>query len=192
MDAPRLAATKFTPPRLPGALVSRPRLVQRVDEGVKGALTLIAAPAGAGKSALLSEWVSQRPDARVGWLALDPADRDPRRFWRGVMEALRRAGVGEPAASLEVHPSGARDLLLPALVDALETPGEPVVLILDDFHELNPAPVLAGIDELLRRPPNGLRLVIASRADPPLRLGRLRLSGDLAEIRESDLSLTLA
>jgi LuxR family transcriptional regulator, maltose regulon positive regulatory protein len=186
-----LAATKFMTPRPPAAMVSRPRLIERLDAGVEGTLTLLAAPAGAGKSALLSDWVASRPDGAVAWFSLDATDADRRRFWRGVLEALRRAGLGEPVASLAVHPGEAVDVVLPALVNALAERTEPIVLVLDDLHEVGESVALADLDRLLRHPIGCLRAVIATRADPTLRLGRLRVAGQLTEIRAADLTFTL-
>jgi LuxR family transcriptional regulator, maltose regulon positive regulatory protein len=185
------AATKLSAPHVPANLVRRPRLTDRLDHGVQGPLTLLAAPAGAGKSALLSSWVAERPDAMLAWLSLDAVDGDRRRFWRGVLEALRRAGVGDPLASLAVHPTEPVDVVLPALVNALAALDEPVTLVLDDMHEIDGSPALLDLDRLLRRPPAALRIVISTRSDPTLRLGRLRVAGELTEVRASDLAFTL-
>jgi LuxR family maltose regulon positive regulatory protein len=173
-------------------MVHRARLTARLDAGVREALTLVAAPAGAGKSALLSEWAARRASGATAWLSLDPIDADRRRFWRSVLAALQRAGLDGPVAELEVQPSDDADLILPALVNALEHLDEPVVLVLDDLHEIGDTPALHDLDRLLRHPSPALRLVISTRVDPPLRVGRLRVAGDLAEIRDSDLAFTLA
>jgi LuxR family maltose regulon positive regulatory protein len=187
-----LAATKFVPPHAPEAMVHRARLTARLDAGVREPLTLVAGPAGAGKSALLSSWAASRTDGATAWLSLDPLDADRRRFWRGVLEALRRAGLRGPVAELEVQPSDDGDLILPALVNALECLDEPVVLVLEDLHEIGDAPALRDLDRLLRHPSPALRLVISTRVEPPLRVGRLRVTGELSEIRDSDLTFTLA
>ena len=171
-------------------MVVRRRLHELLDEGTKRALTLIPAPPGAGKTVLLGSWIaSGGPPGPVAWLSLDPADADRRRFWRAVLEALDRAGAGEAVAALAAHPQGRVDRLTSALITALDARDEPVVLVLDDFHEV--AEALRGdLDQLLNHPPPALRVVIATRADPPLRLGRLRLRDQMTEIREPTLAMT--
>ena len=101
-----LEATKFDPPRPPPGWIPRGRLTDELDVGFEHPLTLLAAGAGAGKSALVSSWIAQRPDeVAVGWLSLDRGDADRRRFWRAVLKALKRGGAPEPVASLSSHPS---------------------------------------------------------------------------------------
>ena len=191
-EADALAATKFSPPRSPAGWIDRPRLRAALEEGLGGPLTLVAAGAGAGKSAMLGAWAAQRTcDGPLAWLSLEPADADRRRFWRAVFEAFRRAGAAAPVGSLALHPAEDLDLAIPALVNALETLGEPVVLVLDDLHELGDSPAVADLDRLLRHPPRNLRVVISTRIDPALRIGRLRLEGTIRELREADLAFTL-
>ena len=186
-----LAATKFAPPRVPPGWVARPRLDAALERGLQSPLTLIAASPGAGKTALLGSWVATRSgDGPLAWLSLESLDRDRRRFWRGVLEALARAGAPGPVASLTVHPSESVDLVVPELVNALEAVETPIVLVLDDLHEVGDGAAIADLDRLLRHPPRALRIVAATRIDPPLRLGRMRLAGDLADIRERDLAFT--
>jgi LuxR family transcriptional regulator, maltose regulon positive regulatory protein len=186
-----LAATKFLPPHAPAAMVRRPRLTERLEAGARAPLTLVAAPAGAGKSALLSTWVADRTASPTAWLSLDPVDDDRRRFWRGVLEALRRANLGEPIDALMVQPDDDAELVLPALVNALEQRDEPVVLVIDDLHEIGAGAALRDLDRLLRHPSPALRIVVATRVDPPLRVGRMRVAGELTEIRAADLAFTL-
>src|SRR3954447_9897664 len=122
-----LAATKFAPPRVPPGWVARPRLEAALERGLQAPLTLIAAPPGAGKTALLGSWAAARTgDRPPAWLSLDGLDRDRRRFWRGVLEALPPGGAPEPVASLAVHPTESVDLVVPELVNALEEVEEPV------------------------------------------------------------------
>jgi LuxR family maltose regulon positive regulatory protein len=188
-----LAATKFAPPRVPPGWVERPRLDAALERGLQAPLTLIAASPGAGKSALLGSWVAaRRCEGTLAWLSLEGLDRDRRRFWRGVLEALSRAGAPEPVASLTVHPTESVDLVVPELVNALEHVDQPIVLVLDDLHEVGDGAAIADLDRLLRHPPAALRIVAATRIDPPLRLGRMRLAGDLSDIRERDLAFTEA
>ena len=188
-----LLATKFSVPREPRAAVARPRLLDRLDAGVQGPLTLVAAPAGAGKSALLSSWIAgDRAPGPVAWLSLDTDDADRRRFWRAVLRALAQATGDAAIAALAVSPREpmTTDLVLPALVDALATREQPVVLVLDDFHEVIDA-VHEDLERMARFPPPELRLVIITRADPPIGLGRLRLDGSMTEIRAADLAFSL-
>ena len=188
-----LLATKFSVPRRPRAAVLRPRLLELLDSGVQGPLTLVAAPAGAGKSALLSSWIAEdRAPGPVAWLSLDTDDGDRRRFWRGVLAALARATGDAAVSALAVSPREPMSigLVLPALADALAGAERPVVLVLDDFHQVIDA-VHEDLERLARFPPPALRIVIVTRADPPIGLGRLRLDGSLTEIRAADLAFTL-
>jgi LuxR family maltose regulon positive regulatory protein len=185
--------TKFSVPRGPSTMVSRSRLLDALDAGVQGPLTLLAAPAGAGKSALLSSWVAAgRAPGSVAWLSLEADDADRRRFWRALLGTLSHATGDARLAALAVSPREPMDtdLVLPALVDALEARDEPIVLVLDDLH-LVAGVVGEDLERLVRYPPPSLRLVLVTRADPPLGIGRLRLEGWLTEIRARDLAFTL-
>ena len=164
-----------------------------LEAGLEGPLTLLAASPGAGKSALLGAWAAERAGAGpLGWLSIDPLDRDRRRFWRGVLEALARGGAPEPVASLAIAPTASVDPVVTELVNALEELDEPIVLVLDDLHEIGDDAAIADLDRLLRHPPPALRIVAATRVDPPLRLGRMRIAGELTDIRERDLAFTEA
>src|SRR3954470_4349900 len=124
--------TKFSVPRGPATMLSRERLLDALDAGVQGPLTLLAAPAGAGKSVLLSSWVAAgRPPGPVAWLSLDGDDADRRRFLRAVLGTLSHA-TGDPRFSRPgVRPREPMDtdLVLPGLVDALDARDEPLVLV---------------------------------------------------------------
>ena len=185
--------TKFSVPRGPTTMVPRSRLLDSLDAGVQGPLTLLAAPAGAGKSALVSSWVAAgRAPGPVAWLSLEADDADRRRFWRAVLGTLGHATGDARLTALAISPREPVDvdLVLPALVDALDARDEPLVLVLDDLHLVADV-VREDIERLVRYPPPALRLVLVTRADPPIGLGRLRLEGWLTEIRARDLAFTL-
>ena len=176
-------------------MVSRPRLLAQLDDGAQQLLTLVSAPAGAGKTTLLAAWSAegQRPGP-VAWLSLDPGDNEPARFWAYALAALCRSGAvpaNSALRSLAPRP-GSETTFLPLLVRGLAELPTPVVLILDDVQELTDASVLQGLAFLLRHAPPQLRLVLATRVDPPLPLQRLRISGQLAQLREADLAFTTA
>jgi LuxR family maltose regulon positive regulatory protein len=190
---PTVLKTKFSVPRGPSTMVSRGRLLDALDAGAQGPLTLLAAPAGAGKSALLSSWVAAgRAPGPVAWLSLDGDDADRRRFWRAVLGTLSHATGDERLTALAVSPREPMDidLVLPALVDVLDARDEPLVLVLDDLH-LVAEVVREDLERLVRYAPPALRLVLVTRSDPPIGLGRLRLEGWLTEIRARDLAFTL-
>lgn len=190
-DRANLLATKLHVPRLRPGLVARHRLARQLDAGSGRALTLLAAPAGYGKSVALTAW-AQGINYPVCWLSLDVHDDDPVRFWRHVLAALDVAspGIAERLSPLAGPPSPPEfSGLVTALVNELaaEAPATKVVLILDDYHLIASEGVHASIRFLLEHRPPGLRLIVASRADPPLGLAGLRASGELCELRVADL-----
>jgi hypothetical protein len=157
-------------------------------------VTLVAAPAGSGKTLLLTSWMSAgSPPGQVAWLSLDQGDNDPVRFWTYVLAALGRSGALPAGSGLKVLVPSAQDDdgLLPMLLHGLEELASPLVLVLDDVHELTQPRVLHGIELLVRHAPPQLRLVLSTRADPPLPLHRLLVSGQLTQIRGADLAFTV-
>src|SRR5215475_4979749 len=189
-----LVATKFHVPR--AGFVPRPRLLARLAQGVDRGLTVVCTPAGFGKTTLLGDWArrSRRPAA---WLSLDAGDNDPARFWRYVAAALGRArpGIDAPVVALLRGPlRPPLEAVATAVINELTTvPGKgEVVLVLDDYHLIEAPPVHESVAFLLDRLPPGLRVVLSSRADPPLPLARLRARGQLAELRAADLRFTVA
>ncbi len=189
-----LLATKLhVPSRRPG-FVSRPRLAGRLEEGLARGLVLVCAPAGSGKTALLADWArhGSRP---VAWLSLDVGDNDPTRFWRHAVAALGRArpGIGELAGPvLGPLEAPSPDGLVMALINELaaDPREDEVLLVLDDYHLIDSQPVHGSLLFLLEHLPPGLRMVLASRSDPPLPLARLRAGGQLAELRAAELRFT--
>jgi LuxR family maltose regulon positive regulatory protein len=185
-----LLATKLHVPRPQPRFVPRRRLVQALGEGLASGRVLVCAPAGFGKTALLADWA--RGGARpVAWLGLDRGDSDPARFWRYAMAALDRARPGL-AGRVGPLPPRSFDGLVTALINELATDSGPdeVLLVLDDYHLIDSAPVHESVAFLLENLPPGLRVVLSGRADPPLPLARLRARGQLAELRAADLRFT--
>ena len=187
-----LLATKLFTPRPQLGFVSRPRLLEALSAGAARGVIVISAPAGFGKTALLAEWTLRRS---VAWLSLDAGDNDPARFWRHAIAALDRVrpGIAERVAPLLGPPTPPSfEGLVTALINELagEADEGEAVLILDDYHEIDSQAVHASLTFLLEHRPPELRLVLTSRADPPLPLARLRAGGQLAELRAADLRFT--
>jgi len=185
-----LLATKLHVPRPPPGFVPRPRLVQALSQGIARGRVLVCAPAGFGKTALLADWArgGGRP---VAWLGLDGGDSDPARFWRYAVAALDRV---RPGLAGRVGPLAPRSVegLVTALINELAAdPGpDELLLVLDDYHLVDSGPVHESVAFLLENLPPGLRVVVSSRADPPLPLPRLRARSQLAELRAADLRFT--
>jgi LuxR family transcriptional regulator, maltose regulon positive regulatory protein len=194
LEGDLLLATKTTVPRLREGRVARPRLLQRLRAATVREFVLVCAPAGFGKSTLLAEWVQvdRRP---VAWLSLDEGDNDPVRFWRHIAAAMDRArpGVAERASLLVGDPTSSSFMpAVTALVNDLAESAEDVVLVVDDYHLIHAQHVHRSVEFLLEHLPGSLRLVVASRSDPPLPLARLRARGQSAELRAADLRFTPA
>jgi LuxR family maltose regulon positive regulatory protein len=187
-----LLATKLHLPRRRPGLLARARLLERLDRAMAQELTLVCAPAGFGKTSLLADW-ARHTRRTVAWLSLDAGDDDPVRFWRYVAAALDGAGaaVGERLAPLLRGPQPASpEAVATALVNQLAARPRETALVLDDYHLIQAPAVHDSLALLLERLPAALRLVLASRADPPLPLARLRARGQLAELRAADLRFT--
>ena len=193
-NALRFALAKFRPTSLPGTLVTRSALQDRLTAGAGRRLTVVVGSAGAGKSVLLSSWAAARPAGMTPWLSCDPADANPVRFWAGFIEAPRAAvpGFGADAADLlAMDGVMSADVTASIANDAAGLPAGSAVVV-DDFHYAAAA-VSGDMADLVERWPAGTaQLVLASRADPPLRLHRLRMAGELCELRDRDLYFSLA
>jgi LuxR family transcriptional regulator, maltose regulon positive regulatory protein len=193
-QGPRFALTKFRPTTLPATLVERPVLYDRLTAGAGQRLTLTVGPAGAGKSVLLSSWAAARSPGVTCWLSCDEADADPVRFWSGFTEAPRIAapGFGADAADLlAMDGVMSADVIASIANDAARLP-EGSAIIVDDF-QYAAAAVSGHMTALVERwPAETAQLVLAGRSDPPLRLHRLRMAGELCELRSRDLNFTLA
>jgi len=193
-DRDVLLATKLYLPHPQPSFVPRPRLLDMLDEALVRGLILVCAPAGFGKTALLADWI-RRGGRPVAWLSLDAGDSDPARFWRHVVAALDRArpGIAERVTALLGPPAPPSfEGLVTALINelAVQPADGEVLLVLDDYHLIDSAPVHASLTFLLEHLPPGVHLVLAGRADPPLALARLRARRQLAELRAADLRFT--
>ncbi len=189
-----LLETKLHVPRLRRALVARPRLSERLSRGAESALTLVSAPAGFGKTTLLTEWLADAPaDGRsAAWLSLDQRDNDPAVFWTYLIAALQTAapGVGTGALVQLQSPQAPIEAVLATLLNDLGAVSDSVVLVLDDYHVIDARDIHEGMAFMLEHLPPQFHLVIAGRADPALPLSRLRGRGELVEIRAADLRFT--
>jgi LuxR family maltose regulon positive regulatory protein len=188
---PLLETKLYIPGRHPG-LLSRPRLVERLNQGAQRKLTLVSAPAGSGKSTLVAEWVAASRRA-AAWISLDPGDNNPALFWTYVVTALRtaRPDVGESALSwLSSARPPATEWILTSLINEITANDQHVALILDDYHVIDAEPIHRAVAFLLEHLPPRMHLVIATRSDPPLPLARLRGRRELTELRASDLRFT--
>lgn len=193
MAMPVLATKLFVPsPR--SQAISRPRLVDQLDAGVRAGrrLTLVSAPAGFGKTTLLGEWIAQTrrldPKVRVAWLSLEQSDNDPVRFLTYLVAALRGADpdVGQEDHNVQLS----AEATVTSLINDIALSRQPMVLLLDDFQLIEDASVRDAVVFLLDHLPPTMHVAIASRSDPLLPLARLRAGGDLTELRAADLRFT--
>jgi len=193
MTMPVLATKLFIPPQRHLA-VQRPRLIAKLVEGERAGrkLTLISAPAGFGKTTLLSQWIAatteRDPAMRVAWLSLEQSDNDPARFLTYLIAALQQAdpsiGVGDPT------PQQPLEAVLTAIVNGVSQSHQKILLVLDDFQLIEDVSIRDAVGFLLDHLPSPLHIVIASRSDPLLPVARLRARGQLTELRAADLRFT--
>ncbi|TDW77439.1 LuxR C-terminal-related transcriptional regulator [Kribbella pratensis] len=184
-----LVETKLFRPRTRPGLVDRPRLDERLLRKDGTGLTLVSAPAGFGKTTLVSEWASDG----AAWVSLEESDQDPVAFWTYVLTALDRAAPGVADDALTVLQSGPAPIetILASVLNELSVlPGE-IDLVLDDYHLADSLEISRGMTYLLDHLPPQLHLLISTRADPALPLARLRARGELVEVRAADLRFTL-
>ena len=179
--------------------MSRPRLIERLDEGLRlgHRLTLVCAPAGFGKTTLLSEWAAAcrrlEPKVRVAWLSLDEGDNDPARFLAYFIAALQMVneGLGQAAtAVLQSSQSPPVESILTALINEVAALPGRLAIILDDYHLIDARSTQNAIAFLLKHQPPNMYLIIATRSDPFLPLSRLRARSQTTEIRADDLRFT--
>ncbi len=191
VSTPILATKLFVPPPQ-SKVVHRPRLVERLNEGMCHKLILISAPAGFGKTTLVSEWIAGcgKP---VAWLSLDGGDNDPARFISYLVAALQtiQAGMGEGLLAALQSPQPLQiETILTTLINEISAIPENFLLVLDDYHSLDSQPVDQALAFLIEHQPPQMHLVIATREDPSLPLSRLRARTQLTELRAADLRFT--
>jgi LuxR family transcriptional regulator, maltose regulon positive regulatory protein len=186
-----IVASKITAPGVPGWAVPRPRITTLIARGRRWCpLTVVTAPAGAGKTMALALWAVTEPGT-VAWVTVDDFDNRPGVFWTYVVAALRRSGVTIPGVLPAAQGREAGHLFLLGLAAGLAAQDPPVTLVLDDLHLLTDPEVLDGLGYVLRNAGAGLRLVVSARTDP-LPLHRYRLAGQLTEIGAGDLAFTVS
>ena len=205
MSTPILATKLFIPPPRPKA-VPRPRLIERLNEGLHGKLTLISAPAGFGKTTLVSEWLAAPSGRQVrpaAWLSLDEGDSDPTRFLAYLVAALQtlalskaegvvaKLGAGVLGALQSPQPPPT-EALLTALLNEIAIIPDDFTLVLDDYHMVDAPSVDQALAFLLDHLPPQMHLVITTREDPQLPLARYRARGQMTELRVADLRFTPA
>ncbi len=187
-----LLYTKLQPPPYQEKRVARPRLLEKLDASVNQKLTLICAPAGYGKTTLLSQWINRRTEP-VGWVSLDRNDNDLAQFLRYFLTAIQRIdpAVGTLIPGILQPP---QPLPNPAvwigLINDLAASHKEFVIILDDYQEVEARPVHDALEHLIQHMPDNLHLILATRADPPINLPQLRARGQLLEFRAADLCFT--
>ena len=191
-ERPVLVGTKLHPPPVREETIPRERLLERLRGGSYRRLTLIACPAGFGKTTLLAAWreieASRKP---VAWLTLDEGDNDPVVLWSHAIEALCRVcpDIGQSVSAETAGVAPIFEVVLPRLVNELDGQGE-VTLILDDCHRLSSGAVRQSVTWFVEHAPSGFQLVLASRTEPALPVAALRARGELLELRAGDLRFT--
>ena len=196
MSTPILATKLYVPPARP-RVVLRPRLIERLNEGLHGKLTLISASAGFGKTTLVSEWVAGderlEPKVRVAWLSLDEGDNDPARFLTYLIAALQtmEPSIGEGVLGVLQSPQPPpTEAILTTLLNEIATVPDDFIVVLDDYHAIDSKSIDDALTFLLEHLPPPMHLVIATREDPHLPLARWRARGQLTELRAADLRFT--
>jgi LuxR family maltose regulon positive regulatory protein len=197
----RLLVTKLHVPPVPPGWLTRPRLSKRLDAALRCRLTLVCAPAGFGKTTLLSEWIAMReawsgrsaPAVGAAWLSVDKEDNDPERFWTCFVAALQtmQSGLGQRSLDmLETGKAPSIRAVLTTLVNDISEAKPDFVLVLDDYHEIASRSVHESLAFLIDHLPPQAHLVLATRVEPPLPLARLRVRRQLSELGAADLRFT--
>ena len=205
MDEPmlfhdQLLATKFFVPSPSHPLIPRPHLTTLLNHGLRHKLTLISAPAGFGKTTLLSAWLQPFPQENpkaphVAWVSLDEGDNEPVLFWTYLLTALdaQQPGLCAPLlAYLQIQQASMAQVryILKALINTLASSSEQILLVLDDYHLITEPEVHQSLTYLVEHLPPQLHLILVTRADPPLPLSLLRARGEMLEVRTHQLRCT--
>jgi len=193
MSDPLLLTKLFIPPPRP-KLVSRPHLIQKINTSLLCKLTLISAPAGFGKTTLVSDWVAGCRSA-VAWLSIDDGDNDPARFFTYLIASLQtiNEAIGKGLlVTLQSPQPPPPEMILTSLLNEITTFPDNFVLVLDDYHVIDSKAIDSAIVFLIEHLPPQMHLIIATREDPHLPLARFRARGQLVELRAADLRFTPA
>src|SRR5712691_4283981 len=179
------------PARVRSGLIQRPDLIAALDRAVQKKVTLISAPAGSGKTSLLHAWAG-RPgqDRRIAFMTVRPGQHDAQLFWLALLGAVRAAADTDGGELPPVTPGFSGGAMVDKVLSELTASSGPIVLVIDDLHELSSPEAAGQLTALLTRLPPDARAIVATRRDPPLRLHQLRLAGELAEIRAGQLRFT--
>ena len=169
--------------------VSRPVLFERLSAIAPGTVTVVCAPAGSGKTVLLRSWAAETDEA-VAWVTVERGERDAQRFWLHVIDVLADA-ADDVIERVSPAPGFAGAVVVERLLHQLERIEEPLVLVIDDLHELDSEDALAWLELLITQPPAQVRILLATREEAALGLHRLRLAGELTELRGPDLRFSL-
>ena len=191
MDSSLLQTKLNIPYGLPG-WVSRPRLLEQLDRGLDHKLTLLSASAGYGKSTLLADWIRSR-NLSTAWLSIDSSEDDYPRFLAYLLATLSKIDPSIDDSALRVYSAvqpGLQQASLTVLINQITSIQQEFAFVLDDYHLIQDKTIHHAIDYILQNQPPKLHLIIATRADPPLQLARLRGQGQLVELRVEDLRFT--
>jgi LuxR family maltose regulon positive regulatory protein len=191
----RALEAKLRPPSFGARHTPRPRLSEKILDSGPSRLTLVSAPAGSGKTTLLSEWYLALQDRRTAtaWLSLDPLDNEPRRFLLHLVAAIRmaRTDIGREAMTyLAANPDALVEDVVESVVHDFGGTNAPVAVFLDDYHEIRDRTVHAATEFLIRYSPPNVRFVVGTRKAPPLSVERLRVRGEVLEVRWEELRFT--
>src|SRR5580693_8883782 len=192
-DMPAAAGSSRAPGKAEQALIHRRDLMSALNRAAQKPVTIISAPAGTGKTSLLRAWAEQPGhDCRIAFMTVRPGQHDMQLFWLTMLGALQAAaGTGGSGARLPpVTPGSNGSEMVDMVLSELEESGDRFALVIDDLHELNSPEAAGQLTALLTCLPPGARAIVATRRDLPLRLHKLRLTGDLAEIRAAQLRFT--
>ena len=192
LTAPPLAEAKISAPVLRAGLIDRARVRASLDAGCAAALTLVAAPAGYGKTTAVRAWCADR-DAALAWVRLDAHDNDAARMWTSIAAAVDRirSGLGRPAMR-RLQAGGSIEHAVDELANSILSFDRELVLVLDDLHAVTHADCISSLNHAVVVLPANAQLIVLARADPALRLPQLRAGGDLVEVRARELVFTPA